>query len=75
MCGWIGEDKSIRLLYCRGCKARFSERKGTPLDHAKLPRRRWFPSWSTPGKDADRHENARKGRKTYRFSKHGDIHN
>lgn len=26
-----------RLLYCRGCKARFSERKGTPLFDARLP--------------------------------------
>ena len=37
VCGWIGKDKSIRQLYCRVCKARFSERKGTPLYHAKLP--------------------------------------
>ena len=36
VCGWIGKDKSIRQLYCRVCKARFSERKGTPLYHAKL---------------------------------------
>jgi len=26
-----------RLLYCRRCKARFSERKGTPLFDARLP--------------------------------------
>ncbi len=26
-----------RLLYCRACKARFSERKGTPLFHSHLP--------------------------------------
>src|SRR5437868_12052554 len=26
-----------RLLYCRTCKARFSERKGTPLFNARLP--------------------------------------
>ena len=26
-----------RLLYCRVCKARFSEFKGTPLFNAKLP--------------------------------------
>jgi len=26
-----------RLLYCRGCKARFSERKGTPLFDTRLP--------------------------------------
>ena len=28
---------SIRLLYCNACKARFSERKGTPLFHCHLP--------------------------------------
>jgi transposase-like protein len=26
-----------RLLYCRTCKARFSERKGTPLFDSRLP--------------------------------------
>src|SRR5262249_3533207 len=26
-----------RLLYCNACKARFSEFKGTPLFHSKLP--------------------------------------
>jgi LacI family transcriptional regulator len=26
-----------RLLYCRACKARFSEFKGTPLFNSKLP--------------------------------------
>ncbi|HEX4613831.1 MAG TPA: helix-turn-helix domain-containing protein [Urbifossiella sp.] len=26
-----------RLLYCRACKARFSERKGTPLFQTRLP--------------------------------------
>jgi transposase-like protein len=26
-----------RLLYCKGCKARFSERKGTPLFDSRLP--------------------------------------
>ena len=26
-----------RLLYCKTCKARFSERKGTPLFDARLP--------------------------------------
>jgi transposase-like protein len=26
-----------RLLYCKSCQARFSERKGTPLFHARLP--------------------------------------
>jgi transposase-like protein len=36
VCGWIGKNKTIRQLYCHACKARFSERKGTPLYHAKL---------------------------------------
>ena len=29
--GRYGPDKSRRMLRCRTCKARFSERKGTPL--------------------------------------------
>jgi transposase-like protein len=32
-----GPDKSRRLLRCRACKARFSERKGTPLFGSHLP--------------------------------------
>jgi LacI family transcriptional regulator len=37
VCGWIDRHRTIRQLYCRVCKARFSERKGTPLYNAKLP--------------------------------------
>lgn len=37
VCGRFGKDNRIRLLYCRTCKARFSERKGTPLFGARLP--------------------------------------
>ena len=32
-----GKDQRLRLLYCRTCHARFSERKGTPLFQARLP--------------------------------------
>ena len=32
-------QQQIRLLHCRACKARFSERKGTPLFHSQLARR------------------------------------
>jgi transposase-like protein len=32
-----GKGKPIRLLYCRACKTRFSERKGTALFHSCLP--------------------------------------
>ena len=31
VCARYGKTKEHRLLYCRSCKARFSERKGTPL--------------------------------------------
>jgi LacI family transcriptional regulator len=31
-----GPDKSRRMLRCRSCQARFSERKGTPLFGAHL---------------------------------------
>ncbi len=36
-CGHFGKARRIRLRYCRTCKARFSERKGTLLFNAKLP--------------------------------------
>ena len=32
-----GPEKSKRILRCRICKSRFSERKGTPLFDARLP--------------------------------------
>jgi LacI family transcriptional regulator len=37
VCGWYGKNNHIRLLYCRTCKKRFSERKGTPLFDLRLP--------------------------------------
>jgi transposase-like protein len=36
VCGRYGRQQR-RLLYCRTCKARFSERKGTPLFDTRLP--------------------------------------
>ena len=35
--GWSGQGRRIRLVYCRTCKRSFSERKGTVLEHARLP--------------------------------------
>ncbi len=35
--GRLGKFRQYRLLYCRSCRARFSERKGTPLYRAHLP--------------------------------------
>ena len=37
VCGHYGKTRPIRLLYCRTCKARFSERKQTPLFDSRLP--------------------------------------
>jgi transposase-like protein len=37
VCDRYGPGKQRRLLYCATCKARFSERKGTPLFGARLP--------------------------------------
>jgi hypothetical protein len=37
VCGHYGKTQPIRLLYCRTCKTRFSERKGTPLFGCCLP--------------------------------------
>jgi LacI family transcriptional regulator len=37
VCDHYGKTRSIRLLYCRTGKARFSERKGTPLYRSGLP--------------------------------------
>jgi transposase-like protein len=36
ICGRFGKNNQIHLLYCRTCKKRFSERKGTPLFRMKL---------------------------------------
>src|SRR6516225_8503959 len=35
--GRLGKEGQYRLLYCRSCRARSSERKGTPLYRAHLP--------------------------------------
>ncbi len=37
VCGRYGPNKQRRMLRCRTCKARFSERKGTPLFGSNLP--------------------------------------
>jgi len=37
VCGRYGKRGPIRLLYCKVCKYRFSERKGTPLFQTHLP--------------------------------------
>lgn len=34
---WIGNDRSIRRLYCATCQRRFSERTGTLRAMSKLP--------------------------------------
>jgi LacI family transcriptional regulator len=35
---WTGKNGDIRFVRCRTCKSEFSERKGTPLFHAHLPK-------------------------------------
>ncbi len=35
--GWSGKGRRIRMVHCRTCKRRSSERKGTVLEHARLP--------------------------------------
>ncbi len=37
VCDHYGPNRERRMLYCSACKARFSERKGTPLFRARLP--------------------------------------
>jgi len=37
VCGHYGPNEQWRMLRCRTCKARFSERKGTPLFGSALP--------------------------------------
>ena len=37
VCDHYGPNKQRRMLRCRTCKTRFSERKGTPLFGANLP--------------------------------------
>ena len=37
VCGRYGSNQQWRMLRCRTCKARFSERKGTPLFGSALP--------------------------------------
>ncbi len=34
--GWSGQGKHIRMIYCKTCRAHFSERKGTVLEQSRL---------------------------------------
>jgi len=36
--GFSGHKKQIRMIRCKTCMARFSERKGTVLEHCRLPK-------------------------------------
>ncbi len=36
VCSRYGKQKHLRLLYCRSCRYRFSERQGTPLSGSQL---------------------------------------
>ncbi len=36
--GFSGHKKQIRMIRCKTCLARFSERKGTVLEHCRLPK-------------------------------------
>ena len=47
-----GPEKARRMLRCRTCKARFSERKGTPCSTPGSRRRRSNRSWSTSPRGA-----------------------
>ena len=40
VCGRLGKDKGIRLLKCRTCKTRFTERKGTVFYRSHTPPRK-----------------------------------
>ena len=40
VCMLYGPNRQRRMLYCKRCKARFSERKGTPLFRARLPEKK-----------------------------------
>jgi hypothetical protein len=52
VCGRLGKDKGIRLLKCRTCKTRFTERKGRSSTAPTRPRGRWFPSSTTSRRGA-----------------------
>ena len=43
--GRYGPGKARRMLRCRTCKARFSERKGTPLFDSRLPPEQAHAAW------------------------------
>ena len=47
VCGHYGKAQQHRLLYCRTCKARFSERKGTPLFRSGLAAGEGPRTWSS----------------------------
>jgi len=48
---WYGKNKDIRLLCCRDCGGKFSERRGTIFLTPVCPKRKPFPLWSTLPKE------------------------
>mgnify|MGYP006269646443 CR=1 FL=1 len=36
VCDWYGKNKEKRILYCRTCQRRFSERKGTVFFYSQM---------------------------------------
>lgn len=45
VCFRNGPDQQRRVLACRTCQKRFSERKGTALYHCKLPEEKALSVW------------------------------
>ena len=45
VCFRNGPEQQRRVLACRTCQKRFSERKGTALYHCKLPEAKAFSVW------------------------------
>ncbi len=67
VCDHYGPNNARRMLRCRTCKSRFSERKGTIFFGATLPQQQIAAVME--------HIGQRCGvRKTYCFSKDGDLH-
>ena len=50
VCARYGKDKRKRMLYCRSCKYRFSERKGTPLFGSQLTQEKAGRNLRAPGR-------------------------
>jgi transposase-like protein len=75
VCDHYGPNQERRMLRCKTCKTRFSERRGTVFFGSPLPEEKVHCVLEPIDEGCGVRKTGRKVRKTYCFSKDWDTHN